>query len=92
MWAIIKQQWVLGLGGMQYNVYAFGGHAILSAADTPFRTISTLHTLASSRRSTHVRVCPYVCAVHSRFITKLDVAHQALEYHQPLFAFLPKTS
>jgi hypothetical protein len=31
MWAIIKQQWVLGLGGMQYNVYAFGGHAILSA-------------------------------------------------------------
>jgi hypothetical protein len=30
-WAIIKQQYVLGSGGMQYNVYAFGGHAILSA-------------------------------------------------------------
>jgi hypothetical protein len=31
MWAIIKQQWCFDHGGMQYNVYAFGGHAIFSA-------------------------------------------------------------
>jgi hypothetical protein len=30
-WAIIKQQWCFDHGGMQYNVYAFGGHAIFSA-------------------------------------------------------------
>jgi hypothetical protein len=30
-WALIKQQCVLGSGGMQYNVSRFGGHPILLA-------------------------------------------------------------
>jgi hypothetical protein len=32
-WAIIKQQWCFDHGGMQYNVYAFGGHPIFSAVN-----------------------------------------------------------
>ena len=45
-WAVIKQQWVLGSGGMQYNVYAFGGHPILSA---PRQTLSRIETPARWR-------------------------------------------
>jgi hypothetical protein len=31
IWAYIKRQWRFGLVGMQYSVYVFGGHPILSA-------------------------------------------------------------
>jgi hypothetical protein len=48
MWAIIKQQWVLGLGGMQYNVYAFGGHAILSAFKKTHGTENAVKSHASA--------------------------------------------